>query len=748
MHRSKLFVIMVSTAVLAAVALGFTAMQDRGVTGELPEVEQGVERISKAVQVDPAEQGETFLVTRPVRELDDMIVLDEDERTVSIPPEGWLAVEFNLPTRQMTVIPPAGSLSDLAWQAIERCPVWLRHDLVDNMRQFYDLTFLPDMWAEAILNCEDPYVDELCYYFAHISPQLYTGGQISWDMDLVLENIEGVYAADTLFDYVSINDYGTSDDDDYYSTTEYLVVNEGDTSLVEIDREIYYMFVMHPRLTDEVPKYINPATGSASPPPDGKFWRDYLLYEPDSGFVSLADQLTDCEIMYGHIQNNNTADNGAVGLITAWIQDVLDFDSGNERPIQPVRIYALHMGRCGEHQDITAAAARAALVPCLGTTSITEDHVWNEFYDGSEWVAWEPVNNYVNSPLAYQGWGKQFPALLDWRSDGWVWTVTDRYHSETAWLDVYVTDTDGRPMDGARVKIMSEYLYGGMQMASSGWTDSDGWYGFPIGTERNIYLSILSEAGSTGNVLVLEADETEPDGTYEYTEEFGDAVEPYEPTDLGDPGAGQDMFVMTLDIDLTDEIAYGQLFSNSDFLASVGNQSGIENRLEAFVCDATNYALFTEGEAFEAWSAPVQVWGDTLGRIVLNAPEEATYYFVISNMNGWRTYQRANVSVLFEADESTVTEQAAQPAAFVLEAAYPNPFNSSVQVRYKLASPQEVKATVYDIQGREVLNRQWQGLATGKQAFTLDMAGAGSGTYFLRLQAGVHTATQKLILVK
>jgi transglutaminase-like putative cysteine protease len=73
----------------------------------------------------------------------------------------------------------------------------------------------------------------------------------------------------------------------------------------------------------------------------------------------------------------------------------MSFTSNNERPHQPVRIITKHFGRCGEYADLTAAVARLALIPCTSIISISTDHTWNEFWD-ENWVAWEPVNGYID----------------------------------------------------------------------------------------------------------------------------------------------------------------------------------------------------------------------------------------------------------------------------------------------------------------------------------------------------------------
>ena len=152
-----------------------------------------------------------------------------------------------------------------------------------------------------------------------------------------------------------------------------------------------------------------PPPASAADPPTGQFWRDFLFAYADSGYPVLKDQLAGCQTLWEGNVDSRT--NGAVGILTQWILDVMDFGSGAERPIQPVRIYRKHLGRCGEHADITAAAARAALIPTNSASAIDNDHTWNEFWD-RRWIAWEPVNVYVDAPWHYEGWGMEFLGAL------------------------------------------------------------------------------------------------------------------------------------------------------------------------------------------------------------------------------------------------------------------------------------------------------------------------------------------------
>jgi hypothetical protein len=90
---------------------------------------------------------------------------------------------------------------------------------------------------------------------------------------------------------------------------------------------------------------------------------------------------------------------------------------------------------------------------------------------------------------------------------------------------------------------------------------------------------------------------------------------------------------------------------------------------------------------------------------------------------------------------------------FKLGAAYPNPFNSSVNIPYTLPSESNIKITIYDILGREaalLLNQEktagnhivhWNGK-------NMNNITSPSGIYFVRMEAGSFSQTQKIMLLK
>jgi hypothetical protein len=89
-----------------------------------------------------------------------------------------------------------------------------------------------------------------------------------------------------------------------------------------------------------------------------------------------------------------------------------------------------------------------------------------------------------------------------------------------------------------------------------------------------------------------------------------------------------------------------------------------------------------------------------------------------------------------------------RPAEFSLSQNYPNPFNPTTEINYSLRTAGQVRLTVYNILGSEVMT-----LVDGVQAagvHNVHFAGAGlaSGMYFYTLESGGMTLTKKMLLLK
>jgi hypothetical protein len=85
--------------------------------------------------------------------------------------------------------------------------------------------------------------------------------------------------------------------------------------------------------------------------------------------------------------------------------------------------------------------------------------------------------------------------------------------------------------------------------------------------------------------------------------------------------------------------------------------------------------------------------------------------------------------------------------SFVLENAYPNPFNPSTMIEYYIPENSFVTLKVFDILGNEVATLVNEIKNPGNYEVEFSAAGLPSGVYFYSLQAGDFVQTKKMILL-
>jgi len=545
-------------------------------------------------------------------------------------------------------------LTDDAAAALEAAPDWLYDKLLNAFKRLSNTT--QDKYAGVILNATDPnYLDELAFIVAHSAPQ--DMSNMSYDPDILEHNVELIYQRDDLLDYVDIVEYGeASKGGDFYTTLKYYMP-DGD---FEIPMDIYYWYVVHPRLEDELPAFIEPDTGRIGDPPAGHFWREYLFEHADDlcphpsklqcggdpwsdpdpvPCTTLQDELAGVEYLWEEVQNA-TENNGAIGVITQWVKNTLCFGAGAERPVQPVRIYHLHRGNCGEFADFTDAAARAALIPTANVDAYTNDHTWNQFYDG-DWHQWEPVNTMVDNPDSYDsdeetdGWWYLF-ATYYVRGDGYTINNTDTY-SGTCTLEVTVVDSEGNSVDGVRI-TSSEMRYGYWIPHFNDLTAYDGTLSILLGDSNSFCLKAVSELG------------TYPEGdpervisnshigeTYTWDVELDESRQALT---IGEPSPepeGGEHYDLKVEYDFPYQFMQGDsIVSGLEFTKQVepGNA-------RIFVIDSENYELYDSGEPFVAHQSVV-AGSDNFH---FDIPYPDTWYVVVSNEESVVAMQVGTVAV-------------------------------------------------------------------------------------------------------
>lgn len=91
----------------------------------------------------------------------------------------------------------------------------------------------------------------------------------------------------------------------------------------------------------------------------------------------------------------------------------------------------------------------------------------------------------------------------------------------------------------------------------------------------------------------------------------------------------------------------------------------------------------------------------------------------------------------------------ALPQDFILEGAFPNPFNPETSIKYTLAAPAEISYSVYDLRGAEVFISETSLVGSGQHVKQLNMVNHSSGVYVYRFTVnGVDQSAAKLLLLK
>ncbi len=116
----------------------------------------------------------------------------------------------------------------------------------------------------------------------------------------------------------------------------------------------------------------------------------------------------------------------------------------------------------------------------------------------------------------------------------------------------------------------------------------------------------------------------------------------------------------------------------------------------------------------------------------------------------------SSIVVLSDATVPTAVEEAAArlPQIFALEAAWPNPFNASVQIPFGVREADtRVALTVHDVLGRTIRTLTSGPVAAGRHVLHWDGRDAGgepvgNGAYLVQLRAGSQQAVGKVMLLK
>jgi hypothetical protein len=649
------------------------------------------------------------------------------------------------------------SLTPLANQALDKAPDWLKLDLKDNFRRMGRLH--QDIYADLILTCPDKrYYDEVCFQVAHLSPQTLIYG--SFDPNLVVENAHWIYEVDPDLEYVTIVDYGDPDaGGDYYSTTSYRFLDQvGDTGEMEIPRDIYYWWVVSPKVSDELPR-MDAAVYDY-------FWREYLYTQADSGYPLLDTALVYAHVLWDGMRRDLPpsrpfADScTALDIVGNWTTRTVPFAASGNRPHQPNVIAHEHNGNCGELQDLLCAAARTALIPTVCTHDINEDHVWNAFWWDGDWrpyqvdLGFSPTH--INNPrIAYDrdfGGSKDCSAIWNWRMDGYQWSDVERY-SKSCTLSVIVQDRNGEPVDGALVKLFSEMwpqspsiLY----QCFNGATNQYGVFTTTLGDHQNYYVSIESPMGYTSAEMIIDSTEAIP-GRHIYWVRNLDGEMPklsVSPDSLPD-NPKQDYMVEVI-YRLVDQTVYG-IDCYNDYGNNQWAYKLYPGVVDFFLTDEANFDRFLGDMEFDSYKIFRKL---DRGFTWLVLPTNEDYFCVFSNAEHLNLAQSLNVTVNLYRNTNIgiAADKPIRRRADPKLVASPNPFRASSSILIGGVRGADSELEIHDAAGRLVRRLPVPGT---EDSVVLEWDGNDSngrslpdGIYFLGLSGMSSEARAKVVRIR
>jgi hypothetical protein len=777
MRISGQMILFLVLGVFLSAGFGVTALlsvTDRGVTTELPEEERITcigEELAEMVNPDdvPRTPPGDKRAQVPSQVGDDWVLRDTVSACVMIPAGQCYAVQFDHRSGSLEAISPEEELSDVATSALAKAPKWLYDDLKDSFLRLGDLQ---ETYANLIVNAQDPYIDEIAFQVAHIAPETLADPQVFLYLHMLVENAELLYEIDQYLDYVDIVEAVDIDDPtNYYSTTSYRVVSDGDTALVAIPKEYYYWYIVHPKISDEDVKMTDePSDRQAT---YGYFWREYLFFDPsvefsytEGGYPLLKDCLDSTRVFWDGLRYDLPYgrpfgdQDMALDVIGNWATRVVPQGAYGNRPIQPNQIACEHNGNCGELQDLLCAAARTALIPTLCTMDICEDHVWTEFYwDGS----WHPYQvdlggggTHIDNPgIAYDrdhGGGKQVSAIWNWRPDGYNWATTGRY-SNCCMLIATVCDFNGNPVDGARVRLYAEPIWGGdLYVTTWGYTGSDGRCEFELGDHRDIYARVQSPLGDypmPSGAVVKIIDMSQTGQIYYKPFTVPGVIEGFQAHEAEVPQDPWNGYKVEINLDVPREMGYGMnLYDGNTFAQEVS-----PGRVDFLLCDSLNYAHFVAGELFQAREISYDL---TSMDLTFQLPTEGDWYLVFSSQYMVTNTVKASVSVdLFENLTTFIEAQMAStiPRSYLLSQNFPNPFNPRTEISYRLPRRARVLLNVYNQLGQKVKTLVDGEIEAGHHTVSWDGKDergrmVSSGVYFYRFLSGEFAQTRKMVLLR
>ncbi|MEA3559602.1 MAG: hypothetical protein U9R75_10145, partial [Candidatus Thermoplasmatota archaeon] len=369
--------------------------------------------------------------------------------------------------------------------AIDEAPGWLNDTLSWKFHEIWDM--YGHIFADLLTNrsIDARYKDEIAFSIAYLPEQVLNRYYVF--PQVLLDNVRMIYEVADEVQYANVMD--TVGSDGSHSTIIYNVPN----GTVTLPEHIYYWYIVLPRGSFENPYYINTTSELQTEPDQGEFWREYLYNNSDPGFPDLKDHLKNQTTLW-NLTTNNPMVNGAIGGVTTWMMDSMVFGMPQKRSDQPIVAYQQHVGMCGEHSYLLTAVGKIALIPSVTVISFEMMHAWNMFYDRG-WHVWRAYDGVIDDTYA-EGAPGGVSVHAAFNPDSSEFSAAS-VHTQISNVTINVRDANGKPVDGAMVKLDSQpsindpSIYG----IIANHTDPEGKAAFEVGHGFAYHVQVISPIG-------------------------------------------------------------------------------------------------------------------------------------------------------------------------------------------------------------------------------------------------------------
>jgi len=154
------------------------------------------------------------------------------------------------------------------------------------------------------------------------------------------------------------------------------------------------------------------------------------------------------------------------------------------------------------------------------------------------------------------------------------------------------------------------------------------------------------------------------------------------------------------------------------------------------------YVLKVDADLEKQWDMTFDVPSTQVE--IFSIKETSDSGYIAAGMNG----NYAWLLKLGEVQDAVPDDSTNIPNNYITLTSYPNPFNSTTEIKYYLPTNQNITLDIYDLLGRKVETLYDGRQPAGNHIVIWDASGFSSGIYFCRLFSGEKSLIKKMVLLK